>query len=231
MRALAKDPALRFQSAREMADELERVRRGLGVSQDTAAGDDGDRRRRRPSATRRARPQPAGPTPPPEVPQAKRSALPWMLVLAAARRQPVVGYVVYQQLQGTDLVRCRTCATFTTAQARQQLESDGFTTKVQKVPAPSIDKGRIVVTDRRPAARRSKKGSTVTIKVGRVDVDHAAERSGRDLRARRKPSDRGRRLHPRHADSPMASKLNVGGRRIDPRRPAWLQAAAPVVTL
>ena len=35
MRALAKDPALRFQSAREMADELERVRRGLAVSQST----------------------------------------------------------------------------------------------------------------------------------------------------------------------------------------------------
>ena len=35
MRALAKDPALRFRSAREMADELERVRRGLGVSQGT----------------------------------------------------------------------------------------------------------------------------------------------------------------------------------------------------
>ena len=29
MRALAKDSALRFHSAREMADELERVRRGL----------------------------------------------------------------------------------------------------------------------------------------------------------------------------------------------------------
>ena len=35
LRALAKDPALRFQSAREMADELERVRRGLAVSQST----------------------------------------------------------------------------------------------------------------------------------------------------------------------------------------------------
>src|SRR4051794_34413373 len=37
MRALAKDPALRFRSAREMSDELERTRRGLAVSQDTAA--------------------------------------------------------------------------------------------------------------------------------------------------------------------------------------------------
>src|SRR5207253_647942 len=36
LRALAKDPSLRYHSAREMADELERVRRGLGVSQDTA---------------------------------------------------------------------------------------------------------------------------------------------------------------------------------------------------
>ena len=46
MRALAKDPALRFHSAREMADELERTRRGPGRLAGHRAGDGGDRRLR-----------------------------------------------------------------------------------------------------------------------------------------------------------------------------------------
>src|SRR4029078_1032069 len=91
MRALAKDPQLRYTSAREMADDLERVRRGLAVSQNT------------PQAARVMAAVPpqtqvmeayARPAPPPPPPQSKRSALPWLLVmlllLAAA---PVVSNV------------------------------------------------------------------------------------------------------------------------------------------
>ena len=45
MRALAKDPALRFCSAREMADELRaRARAGGAVSADTQQATAGDRR-------------------------------------------------------------------------------------------------------------------------------------------------------------------------------------------
>ena len=93
LRALAKDPALRFQSAREMADELERVRRGLAVSQSTqqatmvmAAPTRGDARRAPPPARSRRQ-------------QPKRSALPWLLVVLLLLAAAGVGYLVYQQLQ------------------------------------------------------------------------------------------------------------------------------------
>ena len=88
MRALAKDPALRFQSAREMADELERDAPRPGRLEDTqqatavigaaeatrvmAAGRGRDER----DPARRGRPA-AG---------AKRSALPWLLVLLLLAR-------------------------------------------------------------------------------------------------------------------------------------------------
>src|SRR4029077_10862205 len=71
MRALAKDPALRFRSARDMADELERVRRGLGVSQGTQQAT----MVMSAAAASATRVMPAQPPPaaPPDVPQAKRS--------------------------------------------------------------------------------------------------------------------------------------------------------------
>ncbi len=166
MRALAKDPALRFRSAREMADELERVRRGLGVSQGTQQATMVMSAAQ--AEPTRVLPQPAGPTPPPEVPQAKRSVLPWIVVILLLAASTAIGYIVYQQLQGPDLVTVPNVATLTTAQARQQLESDGFTTKVQKVPAPSIDKNGIVLSTSPAGGSSVKKGSTVTMKVGSV---------------------------------------------------------------
>ena len=102
MRALAKDPALRFRSAREMADELERVRRGLGVSQGTQQATMVMSAAQ--AEPTRVLPQPAGPTPPPEVPQAKRSVLPWIVVILLLAASTAIGYIVYQQLQGPDLV-------------------------------------------------------------------------------------------------------------------------------
>src|SRR6185312_5170484 len=76
LRALAKDPALRFQSAREMADELERVRRGLAVSQSTQQAT------MVMAAPTRVMPAAAatGQIPVTEPQQPKRSALPWILV-------------------------------------------------------------------------------------------------------------------------------------------------------
>ena len=88
MRALAKDPALRFQSARQMAEELARVGRGQSASSDTQQAT----RVIAADQTRVIPPLPPvegatsvlRPPPPPERPAPRRSALPWLLVLVAA---------------------------------------------------------------------------------------------------------------------------------------------------
>ena len=78
---------------REMADELERVRRGLAVSQSTQQA---TMVMAAPTAVMPA----AAATPPPEEPvQPKRSALPWILVVILLIAAAGVGYLIYQQLQ------------------------------------------------------------------------------------------------------------------------------------
>jgi serine/threonine-protein kinase len=157
LRALAKDPALRFQSAREMADELERVRRGLAVSQSTQ------------QATMvmaaPTRVMPAAPTtPPPEPVQAKRSALPWILVVILLIAAAGVGYLIYQQLQ-SDQVQVPDVTGLTAPQARQRLVAQGFQVRQQQRTSSFPNKGKVVDTNPAPG-NSADKGSTVTIYVG-----------------------------------------------------------------
>ncbi|MEA2424212.1 MAG: eukaryotic-like serine/threonine-protein kinase, partial [Thermoleophilaceae bacterium] len=128
MRALAKDPALRFRSAREMGDELERVRRGLGVSHDTQqatavigayAAADATRVMGAATGERTA-------VLPPSSGQPKRSALPWVLVALLLAASIAVGYVVYQQLQGPAGVKVPNVSGAPEASAKQTLQGDGF---------------------------------------------------------------------------------------------------------
>ena len=163
MRALAKDPALRFHSAREMADELERTRRGLAVSQDTAQATAviGAYEATQATSVMGAQP-PAGPPPP----QAKRSAVPWLLVALLLLASAVVGYVVYQQLQGSNQVKVPDVRGFTQQQAQTQLIQAGFTTAVEHKASKKVVKGQVIDTD--PAhGSQVDKGSKVTIIVSK----------------------------------------------------------------
>jgi beta-lactam-binding protein with PASTA domain len=167
MRALAKDPSLRFRSAREMADELDRTRRGLGVSQDTqqATAVIGAYEAAQATGVMGAGQQTAvmgaqGGGPPPAQP--KRSALPWILVLLLLIASAVVGYIVYQQLQGSSQVKVPDVAGFTEQQAKSQLTSAGFTTSVEQKASKSVPKGIAIGSD--PAGgSQADKGSRVTI--------------------------------------------------------------------
>jgi beta-lactam-binding protein with PASTA domain len=167
MRALAKDPALRFRSAREMADELERVRRGLGVSQDTQqatavigayAAADATRVMGAATGERTA-------VLPPSAGQPKRSALPWVLVALLLLASIAVGYVVYQQLQGPAGVKVPSVNGVPEAVAKRTLQGDGF--KVgpsQHKASASIPSGSVISTKPK-AGDTAPKGSTVIMVV------------------------------------------------------------------
>ncbi|MDX6522722.1 MAG: eukaryotic-like serine/threonine-protein kinase [Gaiellales bacterium] len=168
MRALAKDPSLRFRSAREMADELDRTRRGLGVSQDTqqataviGAYEAGQATGVMGAAQQTAVMGAQGGGPPPPA-QPKRSALPWILVLLLLIASAVVGYIVYQQLQGTSQVKVPVVAGFNEQQAKGMLTSAGFTTSVEQKASKTVPKGTAIGSD--PAGgSQADKGSQVTI--------------------------------------------------------------------
>jgi serine/threonine-protein kinase len=162
MRALAKDPALRFHSAREMADELERTRRGLAVSQDTAQATAVIGAYEAGQATSVMGAQP--PAPPP--PQARRSAVPWLLVALLLLASAVVGYIVYQQLQGNNQVKVPDVRGFTQQQAQTQLVAAGFRTDVQHKASKKVDKGQVIDTNPQHGSEADK-GSKVTIIVSK----------------------------------------------------------------
>jgi serine/threonine-protein kinase len=147
-----------------MADELERTRRGLAVSQDTAqatavigayaAGE---------ATSVMGAPPPTAPPPPP---QAKRSAVPWLLVALLLLASAVVGYVVYQQLQGSDQVKVPDVRGFTQQQAQTQLIQAGFTTAVEHKASKKVVKGQVIDTDPTHGTQVDK-GSKVTIIVSK----------------------------------------------------------------
>jgi eukaryotic-like serine/threonine-protein kinase len=169
MRALAKDPALRFHSAREMGDELARVRRGLGVSQDTqqATAVIGAQQAMAAQGTQATRVMTAPPAPPPPTPaQPKRSALPWLLVLLLLILSAGVGYIVYQQLQGAEQVKVPDVRGLTEAKAREFMANSGFRTSTQTTFSPTVPLGQVINTDPRPGVKADK-GSTVTLIVSR----------------------------------------------------------------
>ena len=158
MRALAKDPALRFHSAREMADELERTRRGLAVSQDTAQATAVIGAYEAGQATSVMGAQPPATAAAASQAQRRPLAAGALLLLASA----VVGYIVYQQLQGSDQVKVPDVRGFTKQQAQTQLAAAGFTTGVDHKTSKKVVKGQVIDTGPQHGSEADK-GSKVTI--------------------------------------------------------------------
>ena len=171
MRALAKDPALRFGSAREMADELTRVGRGQAASSDTqqatrviAAGD-ATRVIGRPPSEGATRVFDAPPIQPPDRPAPRRSALPWLIVLLFLVLAGVAGFVVYKMLAGNDKTVPQSVIGQTCKQAQATLKADGLSGKCVNARSTVKQIDHVFATD--PSVGSSvSNGSTVTLKVG-----------------------------------------------------------------
>jgi eukaryotic-like serine/threonine-protein kinase len=171
MRALAKDPALRFSSAKQMSEELARVSRGQSASADTqqatrviAAGE-ATRVIGGPAegATGVLRPPP--PPSPPERPAPRRSAWPWVLVLILLALAAVAGFVVYSMLSGSDKTVPQSVIGQTCKQAIETLKADGLKGRCGTAKSSVADLHKVVSTDPSVGSGVAS-GSTVVLKVG-----------------------------------------------------------------
>ncbi len=171
MRALAKDPALRFSSAKGMAEELARVSRGQSASADTqqatrviAAGEATRVIGQQPDGATSVM-RPAAPPPPPERPAPRRSAWPWVLVLVLLILAAVAGFVVYTMLSGNDKTVPDTVIGQSCKRAKATLKTDGLTGRCTTTESSVPNIKKVVSTD--PSVGSSvANGSTVVLKVG-----------------------------------------------------------------
>ena len=181
MRALAKNPDERYQSADEMEADLERVARGARVSATTS--DTATQVLRRPAAATAVAsataatmiaPPPAsatGAVPPTVVAEeeeyeeggADRPLWPWLVAVGFVVAAIIAGFFVWQELSGsTPQVPVNNYLNETQTQAQQQIHAAGLVPKVNKGPNERFNKG-IVFRQDPDAGTKVDKGGTVTI--------------------------------------------------------------------
>ena len=179
MRALAKDPDDRYQSAEEMEADLERVARGAGVSQ--ATEDSATQIMRAPTAplavtaaTMIAPPHrvaPIPPLPPPiyydiEEPIHRRPIWPWVAALLFVAAAAVGGWFLYHQisnkLASNAPVAVNLYLNEQEADARANIKADGFVPVVNTHASKTTAAGLVFKQDP-TAGNHRPKGSTVTI--------------------------------------------------------------------
>jgi len=212
MRALAKDPEDRYQSAEEMDADLERFARGASVSPETEE-----------SATQIMR-APAGaaaataatmvapgrrstrlPPPPPvyydlEEPMQRRPIWPWIAALLFVIGAGIGGWFLYTQisdkLNSTKPIPVGLYVKMPEAQARQKIAADGFVPVVNHHSSRTTQFGLVFKQDPAAGGKPVPKGSEVTIwvstglpkatvpdVVGQSATDAAAELARRGLHA------------------------------------------------
>jgi serine/threonine-protein kinase len=178
MRALAKNPDERYQSADEMEGDLERVARGARVSATTA--DTATQVLRRPAAAAAAAsataatmiaPPPASAAPPPTVVEEEeeyaeggdRPLWPWLVAVGFVVAAVIAGFFVWQELSGsTPQVPANNYVNEPQASAQQQIKAAGLVSSVHKGPNERYKKGIVFKQDPSPGTKIDK-GGTVTL--------------------------------------------------------------------
>jgi eukaryotic-like serine/threonine-protein kinase len=195
LRALAKTPEDRYQTADELQEDLDRVEAGLPLSRETATAATAVLSGLRPTQATQvlsAPPttplprQPVAPRRPPppypprydreEPPRRRRRWLPWLLVVLLLAATGFAGWYVWTQLQdelGSADVAVPNVVGIEEDRARDLLERDGFEVIVRQTASQDVQRG--FVADQDPVAgTRIPEGDPVTILVSigppRVEV-------------------------------------------------------------
>ena len=189
LRALAKDPAERYQTAEEFIEDLERFEAGLPISRATstaatallagaAVGEATELLSESPTRVVAPSPPPQTPRRPPtyppaspydEPPKRRRRWVPWLLVALLIAAAALAGWWAYNQIQeqleerepvGVPLVEG-----LREEQAIQVIEDAGLEATVEEQPSTDDEEG-FVLEQNPKEGTQIPKGNTVTITVG-----------------------------------------------------------------
>jgi beta-lactam-binding protein with PASTA domain/predicted Ser/Thr protein kinase len=186
LRALAKDPTERYQTAEEFSEDLDRVEAGLPVSPETTAAATAiltglpataATQVLAPDAgTRVLPPQPAAPARRPpryppdygyrEPPRRRRRYVPWLIALLFVAAAAAAGWYVYTQIQEeldeSKPVGVPEVVGLREAQAIAQIEKVGLVAETENVSSSEYGAGLVADQDPGPE-KRLPKGETVTL--------------------------------------------------------------------
>jgi eukaryotic-like serine/threonine-protein kinase len=191
-RALAKDPADRYQSAEEMDADLERVLRGSAISRETeesatqilSAPTTVMSATQATQATRVTPPRrPAGPPPPPppiyydyEEPITRRPIWPWLLALLFIVAAGVGGYFLYNQISSQissdKPVAVDDYRGLRIPDAMTKIHGKGLRGKIDYQPNDSVAQGFVFGQSPDPGTRVNKGNQvTITVSSGKPKAD------------------------------------------------------------
>jgi beta-lactam-binding protein with PASTA domain len=230
VRALAKEPADRYQSAAAMDADLETVARGGRVAAETAEAAtmvlSGERALDATAATQVVRRPPAQYEPP----KRGRSLWPWLIALGVVLALLIGGFLAYdsiqRQLQGAETVAVPYVVGIPQANAENQIREKGLVPNVHRVASTDVEEG-VVMSQSPTEGTRVDKETVVRIDVssGKPEVqipsvvgqsveDAVAEltRAGLDAQVVEVNSDRDEGTVT--AQSPNAGIVVVEGTRI-----------------
>jgi eukaryotic-like serine/threonine-protein kinase len=151
VRALAKEPADRYQSAAAMDADLETVARGGRVAAETAEAAtmvlSGERAIDATAATQVVR----RPLQPYEPPDRSRSLWPWLLGIGAVLALLIAAWFLYEpikdQFQGADTVAVPYVVGIQAALAVQDIEDEGLVAQVRRVSNSDVEEGLVFQQD------------------------------------------------------------------------------------